>query len=171
MLSRVVPAPTQMNGFLLIIITTAETRPRSFPLYEKKHDRGVDTQREEGACCTASLSTVLVQCTLPLHAVSSGVVPAPSSPLKHGVLLPFSQQTHLHPVQVETFPTMILNKNGKDRTTTLHPLAHAPPPSLPHSKPMAPLSATNRHALAVDTQLFSLTANTWHHYLQVDMPR
>ena len=62
---------------------------------------------------TASLSTVLVQCALPLHAVSSGVVPAPSSPLKHGVLLIFSQQTHLHPVQVETFPTMILNKNGK----------------------------------------------------------
>ena len=82
MLSKVAPAPTQMNGFLLIIITTAETRPRSFPLYEKKHDRGVDTQREEGACCTASLSTVLVQCTLPLHAVSSGVVPAPSSLLK-----------------------------------------------------------------------------------------
>ena len=133
MLSRVAPAPTQMNGFLLIIITTAETRPRSFPLYEKKHDRGVDTQREEGACCTASLSTVLVQCTLPLHAVSSGVVPAPSSPLKHGVLLSFSQQTHLHPVQVETFPTMILNKNEKDRTTTLHPLDHAPPPTLPHS--------------------------------------
>ena len=123
MLSRVAPAPTQMNGFLLIIITTAETWPPSFPLYEKKHDRGVDTQGEEGACCTVSLSTVLVQCTLPLHAVSSGVVPAPSSPLKHGVLLHFSQQTHLHPVQVETFPTMILNKNRKDRTTTLHPLA------------------------------------------------
>ena len=122
MLSKVATAPTQMNGFLLIIITTAETRPPSFPLYKKKHDRGVDTQGEEGACCTASHSTVLVQRTLPLHAVSSGVVPAPS-PKKHGVLLPFSQQTHLHPVQVETFLTMILNKNGKGRTTTLHPLA------------------------------------------------
>ena len=170
MLSKVAPAPTQMNGFLCIIITTAETRPP--PSLSTRRSMTVVSTHNERRAHVAMLHSplYLVQCTLPLHAVSSGVVPAPSSPLKHGVLLPFSQQTHLHPVQVETFPTMILNKNGKDRTTTLHPLAHAPPPSLPHSKPMAPLSATNRHALAVDTQLFSLTANTWHHYLHVDMP-